>query len=103
MKWRRIYWIYRFVPLICRKTRLSFSSAYLISYLQEKLEKSYKELRTVLEENKTLKQRLEGGEKTRGKIRNISEHNGSMKMVNGNEGASGVDTKVRNAPFAKIV
>ncbi len=59
--------------------------------MQGKLEKSHKELRTVLEENKTLKKQLHSGERTRGKIRDINEH---RKMVNGEAKSSDDESKV---------
>ena len=58
---------------------------------QEKLEKSHKELRAVLEENKALKQQLERGERTHGKIRDIS---GNSRMVNGDERSPDISRKV---------
>lgn len=62
-----------------------------IIFIQEKLEKSHKELRAVLEENKALKQGSESSERTRGKIRDINVH---TKMVNGDEKSSNVAIKV---------
>jgi hypothetical protein len=58
---------------------------------QAKLEKSHKELRAVLDENKALKEQLQAGERTRGKIKDI---NGYPKMVNGSDGSPGSSRKV---------
>ena len=56
-----------------------------ISCFQEKLEKSHKELRVVLEENKTLKKRLENGDKTHEETQDIDKHS---KMMNGDHSPS---------------